>query len=391
MQSLLLVANFDSGVGYAWWLMESFWAKLAERYSPNVRVVLAYPSISVLPEAIAAAPLETVTQDFHGTSPGDVLFQCRFLYHHRVKGIYFSDKPTWHWRYIFYRLCGVRLIIVHDHTPGLRTAPRGLKAFLKRLVHRIPGLSADGAIGATEFVRRRLIEVNGMPAAKCFAAPNGLPAIDPPDAADLHDLFRIPAQRKILVMAGRAHRYKGVTFALQCLAELKSQGRKDMHFLFVGDGPDLEYFKTKALEAGITDHCTFAGRSQDVPSLLGGADLAIHPSCGEVGYSLSILEYMRAGLPVVVPDNPSVCGAATHGKNGMVYSENNVQAACDILSQLIDDDKLRTRLGEQALRDAADYSLAKTHSALLQAFDKTDRHGILRNQVKGRTSVNGAF
>src|SRR6056297_2127090 len=95
--ALLLVANYDSDVGYAWWLMESFWVKLAEHYSPSNRVILAYPSISQLPQAIADAPLETVEQDFRGTHPGQVLKQCRFLRRHCVRAVYFSDRPTRHW------------------------------------------------------------------------------------------------------------------------------------------------------------------------------------------------------------------------------------------------------------------------------------------------------
>ncbi len=384
-KTLLLAANYDSNVGYAWWLMESFWARLAEYYSPHVQVILAYPSISVLPEAIAAAPLKTITQDFNGTNLLDVLAQCRFLYRFRVKAAYFSDKSTWHWRYILYRLCGVRLIITHDHTPGMRTPPHGVKAWLKHIVHRLPWLSVDGAIGATEFVRKRLIEVNGMQPERCFTAPNGLPPKNSPsEPVDLHQLFQIPRDRKILIMASRAHRYKGVEFALKCLSDLKSQGRQDVHFLFVGNGPDLEYFKTQASLSEIKDHCTFAGHRTDVQGLLSGADMAIHPSNGEVGYSLSILEYMRAGLPVVVPDNPSVCGATVHGRNGMVYPEGNVQAACRVLSQILDDDELRRRLGSLALTDAEEYSLEKAHFGLLQAFNNTDQsvlYGISRRSV----------
>ncbi|MBA2883008.1 glycosyltransferase involved in cell wall biosynthesis [Desulfosalsimonas propionicica] len=371
MKSLLLVANYDSGVGYAWWLMESYWTVLAQHYSPSKRVILVYPVISQLPQDVADAPLEAVEQDFSGTNPGQVLRQCRFLRRHRVWAVYFSDRPTWHWRYILYRLCGVRLIVVHDHTPGLRTPARGLKGILKRLIHRLPWLSADGAVGATDFVRKRLIEVNGMPPAKTFAAPNGLPDADhPPGAVDPHALFSIPESRKIIVMTARANRYKGVDFALKCFARLRNTGKQDFHFLFIGDGPDLEDFKKAAEDLMVQDHCTFAGKRDDIPALIAGANLAFHPSKGEVGYSLSILEYMRAGLPVVVPDNPSVCRATNHGKNGMIYPPEDVNAASEMIDRLLSDDSLRSALGVQARTDAGKYKLETSHLALLNAFEK---------------------
>lgn len=373
-----MVANYDSRVGYAWWLMESFWVKLAEHYSTCKRVILAYPTISQLPSAVAAAPLEAVEHDFSGTNPGQVFKQCRFLIKHNIRVIYFSDRPTWHWRYIFYRLSGVRMIVVHDHTPGERTPARRLKGVLKRLIHRLPWLSADGAIGATDFVRKRLIEVNGMHPDKCFAAPNGLPDTgSSPEAVDLHTVFRIPENRKIIIMAARANRYKGVDFALQCLARLREMNREDFHFLFIGDGPDLEYFKKNAEEYAVKNYCTFAGKRDDVSALLSGADLAFHPSRGEVGYSLSILEYMRAGLPVVVPDNPSVCGATIHGRNGMIYPREGVQTACEMLDQILQDDALRSVMGELACADAEEYKLEVTYNGLLRAFEQIDRKGCL--------------
>ncbi|MBA3015909.1 MAG: glycosyltransferase family 4 protein [Desulfobulbaceae bacterium] len=377
-KTLLLVANYDSGVGYAWWLMESFWVKLAEQYCRQHQVILAYPSISTLPPAIVQAPLLVMEQDFNDSRFYQVFSQCRFLRRNKVYTIYFSDQPTFHWRYPLYRLFGVRLIVVHDHTPGLRTPVRGLKAWLKHLAHRVPWLPADGFIGATEFVRQRLIKVNCVAQSKCFAAPNGLPPLDHSlNVVDLHTLFQIPAGRKILIMSGRAHRFKGVDFVLRCMKHLLSNDQKKLHFLFLGDGPDLEFFFDMSSEMGITNYCTFAGRRHDVPDLLGGADIAIHPSRGEVGYSLSILEYMQAGLPVVVPDNPSVCAATEHKESGMIYAEGNVQAAAEILQQLANDNALRTKLGFRARIEVRKYNLAFSHRALLEAFAKIyDRNGV---------------
>ena len=67
--SVLLVANYDSDVGYAWWLMESFWAMLAEHFVGRFDTWLAYPSVSTVPALIASAPLTTVTVNFTTRSP----------------------------------------------------------------------------------------------------------------------------------------------------------------------------------------------------------------------------------------------------------------------------------------------------------------------------------
>lgn len=372
-QTLLLVANWDSGVGYAWWLMESFWTELARRYHREYRVLLTYPSISEIPTTLRHAPLEITTCDFHAGGAGGIWRQLHFLRRHRVHVIYFSDWPTWCWKYALYRLAGVRRIVVHDHTPGLRTVPPAAKRWAKALAHRLPWVTADTAIGASEFVRQRLIEINRMPERRVFAAPNGLPE-GPQNGteADLHKLFSIPAERKILIMTGRAHPYKGIPFVLECLALLTRQyERRDVHFLFVGDGPALTEFVQKARDLGIGDLCTFSGRRNDVSALLAGAHVAIHPSRGEVGYSLSILEYMRAGLPVLVPDNPSVCGATEDGITGLIYREEDAADATQKILRLVDDEALRKRIGHAARAAAKDYKLERTQAAVLSALEAT--------------------
>lgn len=376
--TLLLVANWDSNVGYAWWLMESYWIVLAEQYHPQHRILLAYPSISTVPATIQQSPLQPLVQDFGCTDPRSVWQQCLFLRRNGVRVIYFSDRATWHWRYLLYRLCGVRLIIVHDHTPGERTPPRGLKRWLKSVVQRLPWITADGLIGATPYVRDRFIHIHCAPADRCFTAPNGLPPLKAMTPPSVHALFNIPSDRRILVMVGRANRYKGIDFVLSCLAHLKSRGHTVPHFLFCGDGPDLRHFQQQAEQLGVHRHVTFAGRRNDVPALLESCDIAIHPSQGEVGYSLSILEYMRAGLPVLVPDNPSVCGATRHGETGLIYERDNVDAACQALVQLLEQPDMCQRMGQQARQEVAQhYSLASTHTALLDAFRHIDHHHIL--------------
>lgn len=382
--SLLLVANYPSDVGYAWWLMESFWVALALNYHKSNHIILAYPKITHIPATISKAPLLPVEQDFGGIGLGEVVRQCRFICRHTIRTIYFSDRTTWSWRYLFYRLCGVRLIITHDHTPGLRTVPRGLKAWLKTLINRLPLLNVDGAIGATEFVRKRLVDVARVPAQKCFAAPNGLPKTSGKVvSADLHSNFNIPANRKIMIMTGRANRYKGVIFILNAMANLEAETRSNLHFLFVGDGPDLELFKQRADELGISEQCSFLGRRNNIVALIQGADFAIHASQGEVGYSLSILEYMQAGLAVIVPDNPSVCGATEDQITGLVYREHDLDDATKAIRKLLHDDHFRQKLGKQAKISIQYFTLAQTHRALIDAFETIDRKMVLVQSSEG--------
>jgi len=370
----LCVANWDSNVGYAWWLMESFWLQIHARFQDNYKVAIAYPSISRLPAHIEASSISKEHFNFRVGSLKSLLDHCRFIRTRNIQVIYFSDRPTSHWSYVLFRLCGVKKIIVHDHTPGTRTRPQGLRKLLKTLRARIPYFSADTAIGATEYVKQRLIDINCFPATRCFSAPNGLPPLtNKIEPIDLHTQLTRHKDTLFIVSTGRATLYKGVDFALDVIAQLVQREQiANIHYLYCGDGPDLQFLQTKATTLGIAQQVTFLGRVNNIDSILAGCDIAFHPSRGEVGYSLSILEYMRAGLPVVISDNPSVCEAITHHHDGLVYEEGDITSAVHALKELIADNNQRKLLGQQGKETVQNkYSLDNTHQALIRALEST--------------------
>lgn len=388
-KTLLLVANYHSAVGYAWWLMESYWAKIANHYKECLQTVLAYPRISEVPKIIKSSPIRCVEFNFSGHSISDVLEQCRFLRRNKVAAVYFTDWPTWHWKYAIYKFIGVKTIIIHDHTPGMRMHKKGLYRLLKSAIHKVPCLCADGAFGATDFVAKRLVEINRVPEKKVFSVSNGLPSqnysVKP---KSLHTLFSIHSEKLIIIMVARASRYKNIDFVLKCISSLPQLLRNRIHFVFIGDGPDLSYFIKFATRLCISEVVTFAGKRNDVQSLLLDADIAFHSSSGEVGYSLTILEYMQAGLPVIVPDDSSVCGATIHGMNGMIYPKGDYKTASRLLQILIQDQQLRARFSRQAMLTSRKYDLEKTHKALLNAFNKIIEKGqLFRENARKGTNI----
>ena len=127
-------------------------------------------------------------------------------------------------------------------------------------------------------------------------------------------------------------------------------------------------FKSSAKNFGIEGYVTYTGQLDTVFPYLASCDFAIHPSKGEVGYSLSILEYMQAGLPVIVSDNPSVCGATLDGVNGCIYKEGDLLDATSKVAQLLSSPELINIMGGRAKQLVFEkYRLSDTHDQLLQA------------------------
>jgi glycosyltransferase involved in cell wall biosynthesis len=374
----LCVANWDSNVGYAWWLMESFWLKINDELEQDYRTIIAYPSISVIPPAIELSSIGKTEFKFNLESIKDIKSHYLFIKENNVRVIYFTDRPTSHWSYMVLKLlCGVNKIIIHDHTPGQRTKPTGIRRFLKKIRSRLAFWSADTAIGATEYVQRRLVEVNCFPVQHCYAAPNGLPPLPliQHEPINIRRMLNLHENALIIVSTGRVDFYKGIEFALLVIARLVQQEQsRPIHYLYCGDGSDIDAARQLANNLNIGEAVTFLGKTDKIPQILAECDIAFHPSKGEVGYSLSVLEYMRSEVAVVLSDNPSVCEAITHKKTGLIYQEGNLESAVNAFQQLILDEPSRIQMGQQGkIAVQSNYSLSNTHDQLMNAIMSTLR------------------
>ncbi|QPG06394.1 glycosyltransferase family 4 protein [Salinimonas marina] len=369
--AILCVANWKSDVGYAWWLMESYWVKISELYADKYTTLLAYPEINAVPEAIENSDIHYFQHSFRASSVGDIRRNMALIKKHNIKVLYLSDYGVSAPDYALYRTAGVEKIIVHDHTPGLRTKASGIKKLLKKVKANLPLMRADAAFGATGFVTRRLTDTACFDASRCYTVQNGILPFNPTATPEnrWQQLVGNTGAR-VIVTAARANRYKGIDFALQVVAELvHTHKQTDIIYLLCGDGPDLEAFREQAASLGIESYCRFPGRVDNASQLLGYCYLGFQPAQGEVGYSLSILEYMYAGLPVVVPDNKSVCEATANNKTGTIYPQGNVKLAADAIAGYLDNPASQQRQGAAAKQTVEQqYTLHATHNALAHAF-----------------------
>lgn len=338
--NILLVANWGSDAGYAWWLMENFWVTISEHFHEQDKdCYLIYPTITKIPNSIASSKLITVELDFKNRSLPNIKKLSRLIREKDISYIYLTDYYSYTTFYVLLRLWGIKTIVVHDHTPGDRPPPSRLKSLFKRIIQKTPFITADHFIAVTDFVYKRLIQVACIPANKCSCARNGIDPIDLDNHDDkyTYQSFGIPQTRKIIVLTGRASYYKGIDFFIECANILVNNlSRNDLHFLYCGTGPDIDDFMTLTDKYSLNNYFTFAGNRSDIRNILPSCYIGFHAATGEVGYSLSILEYMSAGLLTLVPDTPSTSLAITDMKDGFLYKYRDTSSAIDTILRALD-------------------------------------------------------
>jgi len=105
--------------------------------------------------------------------------------------------------------------------------------------------------------------------------------------------------------------------------------------------------KTRAL--GIERFVTFMGHRKDVLRFYEVMDISVLTSLSE-GLSITLLESMSHGLPVVatnVGGNPEV---VVDGRTGYLVPPKNAQSLADRIVHLLRDPGLRLRMGEEGRR-----------------------------------------
>ncbi len=180
--------------------------------------------------------------------------------------------------------------------------------------------------------------------------PNGVRIPRAGNSSDFFVKFPHLAGKRILLFLGRLHFKKGLD--LLCRAWHNAQRGEEFHLVLAG--PDFEgteqRVKQMIAELGIEGSVTFAGmlKGAEKWSALKAADAFVLPSRSE-GLSVSVLEAMGIGLPVIVS---SRCNVAEVRRNECGWAiEPNVFELTDALGQYFESNVAdRKRFGANGRR-----------------------------------------
>lgn len=162
-----------------------------------------------------------------------------------------------------------------------------------------------------------------------------------------------------LISVARFEAPKDHATLLQALARLPADS---WQLQLVGAGPLLAQSRQLARQLGLTQ-IEFLGERQDVPALLQQADIFVLSSRSE-SLPVSVLEAMRAGLPVVATDVGGMSELVMARQNGYLVPAADSKALAEALSILISDSALRRHMGQQGAH------LFRTQFTLSQQAEK---------------------
>ncbi len=368
--NLLMVGNFPSSTGYAWNMIGSCFNELGSDFIENGnRSIVCYPKVDVIPEYLKDDRIELVEFDFDKASFIDLI---RFLRKNKIKIVYLIDKKAFSLKYAFLRMSGVRNIVVHDHTSGQRTQPEGIRRAIKKLANRLSIVSADVILTISEYVKRRQVEVSCVPSKKVITVLNGIDINDytPENKLDLNSIYNIPLHKKIIFCGGRANYYKGIHHFIQAADILKNnRKRKDLFFLYCGDGPDLDEFREQVKALGLENDFLCAGQVNNINHILPSVDICIVPSVWQEGFGLAVIEAMAAGKPVIASRVGGMAEIIKDGIDGFYVEPGDYTGIADFIESLVDDRELYESMRRAAYEKViTGYDIRKQRRMIVQVF-----------------------
>jgi glycosyltransferase involved in cell wall biosynthesis len=216
-------------------------------------------------------------------------------------------------------------------TPGIPP----LQAALYRRIERMAAPLASRIIAVSEFDRHLALDCGIGSQSQVVTVHNGMPDV----AGGLRaDPGRVPVR---LVMVARFEPQKDHRTLLIALGGLRQhQWELDL----IGDGPLLPDMERLCGELRIADQVRFWGQRLDVDARLAEAQICLLITNWE-GFPRSILEAMRAGLPVIASQVGGIEESVEDGVTGYLIGRGDVAVLRSRLEQLLLDPELRRRLG----------------------------------------------
>ena len=145
---------------------------------------------------------------------------------------------------------------------------------------------------------------------------------------------------------GRMVPVKGLELFLAAAAALRRRTQR-VRFSILGDGPLRDDLVRQAQALGIADCTDFVAPRPDPFAFYDSLDVYVNTSLHE-GLPLSIVEAMACGKPIVSAAVGGIPEVVTHGEHGFLVEHREAGRFADWYLTLMQDDSLRTTMGERA-------------------------------------------
>lgn len=278
------------------------------------------------------------------------------------------------------------VVTVHDTTPLIfpRHYPVGIRGKINFLLQKISLRGCKFIISDSESSKKDIIKYFKINEKKIKVVPlsadTRFKQLPDTDLLRIKRKYHLPD--KFLLYVGDVNWVKNLPFLIRGFKELLESEHKSLGLVLVGgvflkdvaniDHPELESLKRvnrMILEYNLKDRVLKPGYIDDeeLAAFYNLATIYVQPSFYE-GFGLSLLQAFSCGTPVVSSDRGSLKEV---GGNAAVYFDpTNLSRFKLIVSEILKDKSLQTKLSNLGLKQASKFSWEKTVQKTKLVYEK---------------------
>jgi glycosyltransferase involved in cell wall biosynthesis len=218
---------------------------------------------------------------------------------------------------------------------GIGAMAAAVRRFMLRRAHYVVAISAE--------IQAQLLK-QGVAQARIARIPNAVDTdkfrgVSAEEKLQLRGRLGLPADKTVLVFAGRLSRAKGLPMLIEAWPALV-QRYPQLYLVIVGSGKlsfdDCEDSLREFVGAhNLQDSVNFAGESPRVYEYLQAADVFIFPTEYE-GFSLALVEALSSAIVAVVTSVGAAPDLIRHGQNGFLFPPKDPQAMFAVLKEALE-------------------------------------------------------
>ena len=189
----------------------------------------------------------------------------------------------------------------------------------------------------------------------------------PNEKKELCRTLGIPGNARILICASRLSKEKNIGELISFLPPLLEKVPQAL-LLIVGEGPERKHLEKQAERLHIKDHVIFAGRIpfEDMWRYYALSDIFVSASVFEL-HSMSYLEAMAEGLPLLCREDEALDGVLEAGKNGLIYQDR--ESFLKHAEKLLTDSKFRKQMRAGSAEKAETFSSDDFARSVLSLYE----------------------
>ena len=174
----------------------------------------------------------------------------------------------------------------------------------------------------------------------------------------------IPDEAFVILSVGELNKNKNHEIVIKAIAKLN---KPQMCYIICGQGDRETYLKNLASSLGIADKVKFLGFRNDIAEIYKIADIFVFPSFRE-GLSVSVMEAMAAGLPVICSNIRGNKDLIKNGQGGYLFEPRDVDGLVNYILKIIKDVESQVSMANLNKQNVSQYDKVYVKKVMNQIY-----------------------